>query len=369
MAAASIGQVHRAVLPNGRKVAVKVQRPDAARQIEADLVLLYQAAKLVKERVRALDFIDARALVDEFARSIRQGARLPPGGPQRRRVPPQLRGPPAHPRAARLLELHARPGADDGVPRRDQALGIAARLHGRGAPPPRVRDDRGVDADDLQERVLPRRPASGEHPRARPRADRPRRLRPGGEALGRRHVEAHSAVHRRRERADRVAAAPPRRSRCALSEGSRGGVHLGVARDLLPLLRREPFRDRSDPGHSRGLSAHLFDEPAPADAVRAARQGDRHPRLGGRRPVPGLQRLRGREAVRAQASGGALHAAAGGAPHAPGDDPAGADPARRRRTRSTTSWSRSATVRSRSDSCTRASTTSCRRSTSGSTGS
>ncbi len=72
VAAASIGQVHRATLPNGRKVAVKVQRPDAVRQIEADLVLLYQAAKLVRERVRALDFVDARGLVDEFARQIRQ---------------------------------------------------------------------------------------------------------------------------------------------------------------------------------------------------------------------------------------------------------------------------------------------------------
>jgi ubiquinone biosynthesis protein len=71
MAAASIGQVHRAVLPNGKRVAVKVQRPDAPRQIEADLNLLYQAARIARERVRALDFIDARELVDEFARSIR----------------------------------------------------------------------------------------------------------------------------------------------------------------------------------------------------------------------------------------------------------------------------------------------------------
>jgi ubiquinone biosynthesis protein len=70
-AAASIGQVHHAILPNGERVAVKVQRPNAPRQIESDISLLFQAARLAKERVRALDFIDAEQVVDEFARSIR----------------------------------------------------------------------------------------------------------------------------------------------------------------------------------------------------------------------------------------------------------------------------------------------------------
>jgi ubiquinone biosynthesis protein len=72
LAAASIGQVHRARLPEGREVVVKVQRPDAEDKLKADIGLLEQVAKLAKERVRRLQFIDTVALVDEFARTVRQ---------------------------------------------------------------------------------------------------------------------------------------------------------------------------------------------------------------------------------------------------------------------------------------------------------
>jgi ubiquinone biosynthesis protein len=53
-------------------VVVKVQRPDAEDKLKADIGLLEQVAKLAKERVRRLQFIDTVALVDEFARTVRQ---------------------------------------------------------------------------------------------------------------------------------------------------------------------------------------------------------------------------------------------------------------------------------------------------------
>jgi len=72
IAAASIGQVHRATMGDGREVVVKVQRPEAGQKIEADLALLDQMAKLAKARVHRLRFVDTVAVVDEFRRAIRQ---------------------------------------------------------------------------------------------------------------------------------------------------------------------------------------------------------------------------------------------------------------------------------------------------------
>ena len=72
LGSASVGQVHAARLPGGQEVVVKVQRPDASRTLNADIDLLYRLARLAKDRVKRLSFIDLEDLVDEFARTVRQ---------------------------------------------------------------------------------------------------------------------------------------------------------------------------------------------------------------------------------------------------------------------------------------------------------
>jgi ubiquinone biosynthesis protein len=71
IAAASIAQVHRAVLPTGAAVAVKVRRPGIGRTIAADIEMLRQLARLVERRIPGADIVDPPGLVEEFARTIR----------------------------------------------------------------------------------------------------------------------------------------------------------------------------------------------------------------------------------------------------------------------------------------------------------
>ena len=64
-AAASLSQVHRAVLPDGRRVAVKVQRPGIAEQVERDLALLaFLARRIERRRPEALAFRPSAAVAE-----------------------------------------------------------------------------------------------------------------------------------------------------------------------------------------------------------------------------------------------------------------------------------------------------------------
>ncbi|TMK38897.1 MAG: AarF/ABC1/UbiB kinase family protein [Actinobacteria bacterium] len=67
IAAASIGQVYRATLPDGRDVAVKVQYPGVASAVRADMQNLGMILRLLK---RLAPGIDAKAIADEVRKRI-----------------------------------------------------------------------------------------------------------------------------------------------------------------------------------------------------------------------------------------------------------------------------------------------------------
>jgi ubiquinone biosynthesis protein len=71
VASGSIGQVHRATLVDGRSVAVKIQRPDAARTIESDLHTLGSAVRTADRYIPPVRRLGLVALVDEFAEALR----------------------------------------------------------------------------------------------------------------------------------------------------------------------------------------------------------------------------------------------------------------------------------------------------------
>lgn len=72
VASASIGQVHEAIIKNGEKVAVKVQRPGIVEQIEKDIIIMRYLADLVDKGISSLKYYNLPAIVDEFERTIRK---------------------------------------------------------------------------------------------------------------------------------------------------------------------------------------------------------------------------------------------------------------------------------------------------------
>ncbi len=72
LAAASIGQVHRAVLPDGTEVAVKVRRPGIRKTIEIDLEIMNYLAGLMERHLTEFHIIRPQRIVGEFARTLEE---------------------------------------------------------------------------------------------------------------------------------------------------------------------------------------------------------------------------------------------------------------------------------------------------------
>ena len=233
-AAASIGQVHRATLPTGELVAVKVQRPGIRESLQADIDLMYAFSRLIDwthlfgatrsrdghRRVRPLD-----------GRRARLPRRGPPGCPAlRARQGRAVRA--DRPRLPRLHDVarpdrrahrghpadrhHRRPArGEHGLPRRPDGARIRPRS---GRPASRLEHAQ----PGLRVRLLPRRPPPRQPVRAAGRRDRLRRLRHRRPAPRRRPRVAHAL---------RLAAVP----------GRGRGRH-----------RRAHALARADAGHRRG---------------------------------------------------------------------------------------------------------------------
>jgi ubiquinone biosynthesis protein len=70
LAAASIGQVHKAKMPDGKNVVVKIQRPGIQRTIKVDLEIMMHLAGLMELHLEGWDIQRPTRIVEEFARTL-----------------------------------------------------------------------------------------------------------------------------------------------------------------------------------------------------------------------------------------------------------------------------------------------------------
>lgn len=70
LATASIAQAHRARLPDGREVIVKIRRPGIEKVIDADLSLMRKLARILEAHIPELQYLKPSELVHQFGVSI-----------------------------------------------------------------------------------------------------------------------------------------------------------------------------------------------------------------------------------------------------------------------------------------------------------
>jgi len=68
IASASISQVHKAFLKNGKKVAVKIQRPDVIKIMETDVEIMFYVARLLEKYMPNLKKFNLVKIIEEFSK-------------------------------------------------------------------------------------------------------------------------------------------------------------------------------------------------------------------------------------------------------------------------------------------------------------
>lgn len=72
IATASIGQVHKGILPSGEKVAIKIQKANIEDTIEEDLSIMKFIAEKADKHVTSLKIYNLPGIINEFERSIKK---------------------------------------------------------------------------------------------------------------------------------------------------------------------------------------------------------------------------------------------------------------------------------------------------------
>jgi len=72
LAAASIAQVHAAVMKDGSRVAVKAQRPGIEETIETDIGIMGTIARLMERNLPESRFFNPTGIIEEFAKNVRR---------------------------------------------------------------------------------------------------------------------------------------------------------------------------------------------------------------------------------------------------------------------------------------------------------